>query len=645
MFMFNKKATIPAKSEALPGRSTAIRTAAEHFVNGNPLKGPYPAGLETAIFGLGCFWGAERKFWELGDGIYTTAVGYAAGHTPNPTYEEVCSGRTGHNEVVLVVYDPKKVSFEKLLKTFWESHDPTQGMRQGNDAGTQYRSGIYTTTPAQKKAAEESKAMYATALKGKGYDAITTEILDVPEFYFAEDYHQQYLAKNPRGYCGLGGTGVSCPIGTGVAANLRSGDLQRSHEGRTRGPRLFLQARDGTQRAMSGSPIHPPASAFRKLLRHEASGGLILIASAAVAVIVANTGAAPLYTNLLKSHVFGISVLHWVNDALMAAFFLLVGLEIKRECLDGQLASWPHRILPGVAAAGGMMVPALIYVAANWSTPETLRGWAIPAATDIAFSLGVLAILGKRVPVSLKVFLTAVAILDDLGSIVIIAVFYNDALSPMMLGGAAVVFAALVALNRAGVKMLTPYLLLGLLLWFFVLRSGVHATIAGVLLAMTIPLMREKGKPDDVHSPLHRLEHALHPWVAFLVLPIFGFANAGVSLAGIGYGALMQPVTMGSLLGLFVGKQIGIFGAVWLAVKTGVARKPAGANWTQIYGLALLCGIGFTMSLFIGLLAFEASVELQDQTKVGVLVGSFLSAVVGWLVLRFAPKAAGSKPG
>jgi NhaA family Na+:H+ antiporter len=292
-----------------------------------------------------------------------------------------------------------------------------------------------------------------------------------------------------------------------------------------------------------------------------------------------------------------------------------------------------------------MMAPALIYVAANWSTPETLRGWAIPAATDIAFSLGVLAILGKRVPVSLKVFLTAVAILDDLGSIVIIALFYSDALSPMMLGGAAVVFAALVIVNRAGVKMLTPYLLLGLLLWFFVLRSGVHATIAGVLLALTIPLTRAKGKPDDVHSPLHRLEHALHPWVAFLVLPVFGFANAGVSLAGIGYGALMQPVTMGSLLGLFVGKQIGIFGAVWLAVKTGVARKPAGANWTQIYGLALLCGIGFTMSLFIGLLAFEASEELQDQTKVGVLVGSFLSAVLGWLVLRFAPKAAGSKLG
>jgi peptide-methionine (S)-S-oxide reductase len=218
MFMFKKSLSIPSKADALPGRATPIPTAAGHFVNGNPLKGPYPAGLETAMFGMGCFWGAERKFWELGDGIYTTAVGYAGGHTPHPTYEEVCSGRTGHNEVVLVVYDPKKVSYEKLLKTFWENHDPTQGMRQGNDVGTQYRSGIYASTPAQKQAAEASKAMFGKALGAKSYGAITTEILDAPPFYFAEDYHQQYLAKNPFGYCGLGGTGVSCPIGTGAVA-------------------------------------------------------------------------------------------------------------------------------------------------------------------------------------------------------------------------------------------------------------------------------------------------------------------------------------------------------------------------------------------------------------------------------------------
>jgi peptide-methionine (S)-S-oxide reductase len=216
MFTFKKSLDIPSKADALPGRPDPIRTAAKHFVNGNPLKGPYPPGLETAIFGFGCFWGAERKFWELGDGIYTTAVGYAGGPTPNPTYEEVCSGRTGHNEVVLVVYDPKKISYEKLLKAFWENHDPTQGMRQGNDVGTQYRSGIYATTPAQKKAAEESKAIFGKALAAKRYGAITTEILDAPPFYFAEDYHQQYLAKNPTGYCGLGGTGVTCPIGTGA---------------------------------------------------------------------------------------------------------------------------------------------------------------------------------------------------------------------------------------------------------------------------------------------------------------------------------------------------------------------------------------------------------------------------------------------
>jgi peptide-methionine (S)-S-oxide reductase len=219
MFMMRKKVEMPAADAALPGRATPIPTAGTHFVNGRALKGPYPEGSETAMFGLGCFWGAERKFWELGDGIHVTAVGYAAGYTPNPTYEEVCSGRTGHNEVVFVVYDPKKMSYERLLKAFWETHDPTQGMRQGNDVGTQYRSGIYVYNDAQRKAAEASKAMYEKDIKAKGYGAITTEIIDAPPFYFAEDYHQQYLAKNPMGYCGLGGTGVACSIGTGVAAH------------------------------------------------------------------------------------------------------------------------------------------------------------------------------------------------------------------------------------------------------------------------------------------------------------------------------------------------------------------------------------------------------------------------------------------
>jgi peptide-methionine (S)-S-oxide reductase len=218
MFLFKKSVEMPGPGKALPGRSQPLPTASHHFVNGHPLKGPYPNGLATAVFGMGCFWGAERKFWELGDGVYATAVGYAAGQTPNPTYEEVCTGRTGHNEVVLVVYDPKKIAYEQLLKTFWENHDPTQGMRQGNDVGTQYRSGIYIFTPEQRKAAEASKAAFEKAIKAKGYGPITTEILDAPEFYFAEDYHQQYLAKNPAGYCGLGGVGVACPIGTGATA-------------------------------------------------------------------------------------------------------------------------------------------------------------------------------------------------------------------------------------------------------------------------------------------------------------------------------------------------------------------------------------------------------------------------------------------
>jgi peptide-methionine (S)-S-oxide reductase len=220
MFIFKKKTEMPSAADALPGRATPIQTAKEHFLNRRPLQGPYPEGLESAIFGMGCFWGAERKFWELGDGIHITAVGYAGGHTPNPTYEEVCSGRTGHNEVVLVVYDPKRISYESLLKTFWENHDPTQGMRQGNDVGTQYRSGIYVLNDEQRKAAEASKAKYENALKSARFDAITTEIVDSPPFYFAEDYHQQYLAKNPMGYCGLGGTGVSCPIGVSAAQSV-----------------------------------------------------------------------------------------------------------------------------------------------------------------------------------------------------------------------------------------------------------------------------------------------------------------------------------------------------------------------------------------------------------------------------------------
>lgn len=380
-----------------------------------------------------------------------------------------------------------------------------------------------------------------------------------------------------------------------------------------------------------------PASALRRMLTGEAGGGLVLMASAVLALAVANSDLAEIYFATLKAHLGPLSVLHWINDALMAVFFLLVGLEIKRELLDGRLRTWPDRILPGVAALGGMIVPALVYAAVNRHSPETLRGWAIPAATDIAFALGVLALLGSRVPVSLKVFLTALAIIDDLGAVVIIAAFYTADLSLPMLGGAAITFALLVGLNRTGIPRLAPYLLLGLALWVFVLKSGVHATIAGVLLALTIPLRLSAGKPDDPASPLHRLEHAIQPWSAYLVLPIFGFANAGVSLAGFAPKMLLDPVTLGVALGLFLGKQLGVFGFVVACVKTGLAQRPAHASWFQIYGVALLCGVGFTMSLFIGLLAFADSPSLESEVKVGVLAGSIACIVAGALVLLAAP--------
>ena len=379
-----------------------------------------------------------------------------------------------------------------------------------------------------------------------------------------------------------------------------------------------------------------PLSALRDFLHSEAAGGIVLMVVAALALVVANSPAAPLYFGVLKSYVLGLSVLHWINDALMAVFFLLVGLEIKREMLDGQLSSWARRALPGFAALGGMIAPALVYVGFNLGSPDTLRGWAIPAATDIAFALGVLSLLGSRVPASLKIFLTALAILDDLGAVIIIAVFYTAELSGIYLGLAAATLVALVALNRLGVMRLAPYLLLGAALWYFTLKSGVHATLAGVALALTIPLTPSPARPDSTTSPLHRLEHGLHPWVAFLIIPIFGFANAGVSFAGLGLSTLGQAVPLGIMLGLFLGKQIGVFGFGWLAIRAGLADLPARASWAQFYGIALLCGIGFTMSLFIGLLAFPASEALQDQTKIGVLAGSLLSGICGWLLLRLA---------
>ena len=381
----------------------------------------------------------------------------------------------------------------------------------------------------------------------------------------------------------------------------------------------------------------PPPNTLQRFLASEAAGGVVLMAAAALALLVANTPLGAGYFAVLETHVGGLSVLHWINDALMAVFFLLVGLEIKREMLVGQLALPAQRILPGLAALGGMAAPALVYLAFNAGSPDTLRGWAVPAATDIAFALGVLSLLGPRVPTSLKIFLAALAIIDDLGAVLIIAVFYTADLNLLALGGAALVILALVVMNRTGVRRLLPYLLLGGLLWWLVLMSGVHATLAGVILALTIPLKQRPEAPRSAdEAPLLRLEHAIQPGVAFLIVPVFGFANAGVSFAGFSPAALLDPVPLGVAAGLFIGKQIGVFGISFAAIRAGVAELPAGASWMQFYGVALLCGIGFTMSLFIGLLAFPGSVLLQDKVKLGVILGSVLSGLAGAAVLALA---------
>ena len=381
----------------------------------------------------------------------------------------------------------------------------------------------------------------------------------------------------------------------------------------------------------------PPPNTLQRFLASEAAGGVVLMAAAALALLVANSPLGAGYFAVLETHVGGLSVLHWINDALMAVFFLLVGLEIKREMLVGQLALPAQRILPGLAALGGMAAPALVYLVFNAGSPDTLRGWAVPAATDIAFALGVLSLLGPRVPTSLKIFLAALAIIDDLGAVLIIAVFYTADLNLLALGGAALVILALVVMNRTGVRRLLPYLLLGGLLWWLVLMSGVHATLAGVILALTIPLKQRPEAPRSAdEAPLLRLEHAIQPGVAFLIVPIFGFANAGVSFAGFSPAALLDPVPLGVAAGLFIGKQIGVFGISFAAIRAGVAELPAGASWMQFYGVALLCGIGFTMSLFIGLLAFPGSVLLQDEVKLGVILGSVLSGLAGAAVLATA---------
>ncbi|BCG91331.1 Na+/H+ antiporter NhaA [Mesorhizobium sp. 131-2-1] len=381
-----------------------------------------------------------------------------------------------------------------------------------------------------------------------------------------------------------------------------------------------------------------PKSIFREFLDGEAAGGIILMVAAALALIVANSPLAEAYFAALHAYLGPLSVAHWVNDGLMAVFFLLVGLEIKREMLDGQLSTWPRRVLPGIAAAGGMVVPALVYVAINRDNSAALSGWAIPTATDIAFALGVLSLLGNRVPASLKIFLTALAIIDDLGAVIIIALFYTSGLSLAYLGAAFAVIAALVVLNRMRVMTLIPYLVLGAVLWVLVLKSGVHATLAGVALALTIPLERAAGISHDLeHSPLHRLEHGLHKLVPFFVIPIFGFANAGVSLAGLSMAALVEPLTLGVTAGLVLGKLVGVFGSSALAIRLGLADLPVNAGWLHMIGISLLCGIGFTMSLFIGLLAFASDAALQDAVKVGILAGSLVAALLGAAVLLIAP--------
>jgi len=379
------------------------------------------------------------------------------------------------------------------------------------------------------------------------------------------------------------------------------------------------------------------------LLRHEAAGGVLLMAAAVTALVLDNSPLAWLYDALLATQVaiqigelvIDKPLLLWVNDGLMAIFFFLIGLEIKRELVQGQLSTWRQASLPAMAAMGGMLAPAAIYIAINAGDPVAMNGWAIPAATDIAFALGVLALLGNRVPPTLKVFLLALAILDDLGAIVIIAVFYTADLSVLSLAIAAVGAAVLVAMNLSGVVRIAPYLVIGLIMWVCVLKSGVHATLAGVVVALTIPLRTPNA---DRGSPLHRMEHALHPWVAFGIMPLFAFANAGVALSGLSFADLIAPIPLGIALGLFVGKQVGVLSFAWLGTRLGLYRLPEGIGWNQIYGIALLSGIGFTMSLFIGTLAFSDA-EHAAAVRLGVLSGSILSAVAGYLVLRWSAKS------
>lgn len=389
------------------------------------------------------------------------------------------------------------------------------------------------------------------------------------------------------------------------------------------------------------------APMLRDFLQKESAGGIVLIIAAALALIVANSPLIGGYRELLDlqviagigSFVIDKPLLLWINDGLMAVFFFLVGLEVKREVLDGQLSSWNKASLPLVAAVGGMAIPAAIFLWINSGTPENLNGWAIPAATDIAFALGILSLLGPRVPVAIKAFLLAVAVIDDIGAITIIALFYTSNLNVEMLGLGAIVLVLMGLVGRLRIASSIPYVLLAILMWAFVLKSGVHATLAGVAAALCVPMAARGGE-----RPLERMEHALHPWVAFLVIPIFGFANAGVTLIGLEPSALLEPLPLGIALGLLIGKQVGIFGFAWVAVKAGIAQLPDQTNWRQIHGVSLLAAIGFTMSLFIGNLAF-ADAAAVDAVKLGVLAGSTIAAIAGFLLLRATlPEAPASQP-
>ena len=380
-------------------------------------------------------------------------------------------------------------------------------------------------------------------------------------------------------------------------------------------------------------------STFTRFFQLEAASGLLLIAAAALALIVNNSPLSHYYTAFLDVPVavqigalqIAKPSLLWINDGLMALFFLLIGLEVKRELLEGQLSKPSQVVLPGAAAIGGMVVPALIYWFINKDYPDALGGWAIPMATDIAFALGVLALLGKRVPVSLKLFLMTLAIIDDLGAIIVIAMFYSSELSGVSLLLAAACLIVLIAMNRMGVIKVAPYMIVGLILWVCVLKSGVHATLAGVTLAFCIPLRTKNSET----SPLMSIEHALHPWVAYAILPLFAFANAGVSLAGVSLHSFVSHVPMGIAAGLLIGKTLGVFGLTWIAIKTGMAALPAGANWGQVFGVAILCGIGFTMSLFVGSLAFVAGSDYVGMDRMGILTGSILAALIGYGVTLF----------